>query len=181
MTTGSGDIPAAAANILIIIGTSTAIMALAPLFGVTAMHIASTKQLLAHAAIIIAMLLLSQLGGSDAASTAFAGSEGAATRSLNSGVWIDTGYTKSVFNNPKKLINVRPTQGTYVVQGVAGQVRASGQGDFPLSLRDNLGIDTSVWSRVASSQTRAWQTCWLHKTCERQASDSTFQATLKHQ
>ena len=86
MTTGSGDIPAAAANILIIIGTSTAIMALAPLFGVTAMHIASTKQLLAHAAIIIAMLLLSQLGCSDAASTAFAGSEGAATRSLNSGV-----------------------------------------------------------------------------------------------
>ena len=50
MTTGSGDIPAAAANILIIIGTLTAIMAQAvsPLMGVTAIHIASTKQLLAQ-------------------------------------------------------------------------------------------------------------------------------------
>ena len=58
---GSGDIPAAATNILIIIGTSTAIMAVSPLIGVTAVHIASTKQLLAHAAIIIAISMLTNM------------------------------------------------------------------------------------------------------------------------
>jgi hypothetical protein len=115
-------------------------MALSPFIGEFAANIASTKQLLAHAAIIIAIFALLQLGGSDAASTAFAGTKGATAKSLNSGVWIDTGCTKSVFNNPHKLINVCPTQGNYVVQGVAGQVRASGQGDFPLSLRDNFGV-----------------------------------------
>ena len=58
---GSGDIPAAATNILIIIGTSTAIMAVPPLISVTAIHIASTKQLLAHAAIIIAISMLTNM------------------------------------------------------------------------------------------------------------------------
>ena len=100
----------------------------------------STKQLLAHTAIIIAISMLTNM----AATTPHA----LPLRERNK--WLQRHSTqtnglmpvaqKSVFNNPHKLINVRPTQGNYVVQGDAGQVRASGQGDFPLPLRDSFSV-----------------------------------------
>ena len=114
--------------------------AVSPLMGVTAIHIASTKQLLAHAAIIIAISMLTNM----AATTPHA----LPLRERNK--WLQRHSTrtnglmpvaqKSVFNNTHKLINVHPTQGNYIVQGDAGQVRASGQGDFPLPLRDSFSV-----------------------------------------
>jgi len=54
-------------------------------------------------------------------------------------VYVDSGCTKTVFANPQKLINHRPPDGLYTIQGVGGIITATGMGDFPLAIRDAKG------------------------------------------
>jgi hypothetical protein len=47
--------------------------------------------------------------------------------------------TKTVFTNPRKLINHQPPDGLYTIQGVGGIITATEMGDFPLSIQDAKG------------------------------------------
>jgi hypothetical protein len=54
-------------------------------------------------------------------------------------VYVDSGCTKSIFGNPFKLINLRRPDCEYYVKGIAGQVRVTEMGDFPLAIRADDG------------------------------------------
>ncbi len=50
-------------------------------------------------------------------------------------VWIDSGCSKTIFCNEKKLINVCKPEKQYTVNGLGGNVPVLAQGDFQVSLR----------------------------------------------
>jgi hypothetical protein len=54
-------------------------------------------------------------------------------------VYVDSGCTKTVFTNQRKLINHQPPDGLYTIQGVGGIITATGMGDFPLAVWDAKG------------------------------------------
>lgn len=54
-------------------------------------------------------------------------------------VYLDSGCSKTVFANPRKLINHRPPDAHYTISGVGGAITATAMGDFPLALRDKTG------------------------------------------
>ncbi len=54
-------------------------------------------------------------------------------------VYVDSGCTKLIFGNPFQLVNLRPPKREYYVKGMAGQVRVTEMGDFPLAMRAEDG------------------------------------------
>ena len=55
-------------------------------------------------------------------------------------VWIDSACTKSIFRTRSLLINVRPLASPQTVRGIGNsRIRASWEGDYPLTLRDSDG------------------------------------------
>ena len=54
-------------------------------------------------------------------------------------VYIDSGCTKTVFCNLKKLTNTRKPDGEYIIKGVGGNIRVTRMGDFPMALKHKDG------------------------------------------
>jgi hypothetical protein len=65
-------------------------------------------------------------------------------------VYVDSGCTKTVFKNPRKLINHRPADGLYTIAGVGGTITATTMGDFLVALRDKDGkVHTRLIKKIA--------------------------------
>ena len=56
-----------------------------------------------------------------------------------SNVYIDSGCTKTVFCNFKKMINTRKPDGEHIAKGVEGNIRVANMGDFPMALKHKHG------------------------------------------
>ena len=56
-------------------------------------------------------------------------------------VWADSGCTKTIFRNARKLCNLRPPDRPYYIKGVGGDVEVTQMGDLTLTLQDKQGVD----------------------------------------
>jgi hypothetical protein len=59
---------------------------------------------------------------------------------LQSSVCVDSGCTKTVFCNSRKLINLRDPTQQINIAGVGGNITVEKIGDFPVALKDKDGI-----------------------------------------
>lgn len=114
-----------------------AVLALAHEATVTATPISST---LAVAVLALAACFGNLLLGADATAPQHI-SLGVTSRVPmdQAAVYVDSGCTKSIFGNPFKLVNLRRPDREYYVKGIAGQVRVTEMGDFPLAMRADDG------------------------------------------
>jgi hypothetical protein len=67
-------------------------------------------------------------------------------------VYVDSSFTKSIFGNPFKLVNLRPQNCEYYVKGITGQVRVTEMGDFLLAMSAEDGKTHIIVTCHARSQ-----------------------------
>ena len=56
-------------------------------------------------------------------------------------IWVDSGCSKTVIRNAKKLCNLRPPDRPYFIKGIGGDIEVTHMGDLSLTLQDKEGVD----------------------------------------
>ena len=118
MTSDLGSIATLLKAVLIVVGIIAAMVMAASTIGaeiyVDDLYIVPRPRTLAHTTMLVLIVALAYVTGGEASAVAFTGNGLSYQTEYNKAVWIDTGCTKSVFNNEKKLIHVRPTPIPYI-------------------------------------------------------------------